>query len=71
MGISPMNRRKRRRSPFLFTREAAEYLRLAYQTLVNWRSNQEGPDWTKHGRRVVYTTRDLNRWSNGRRRRRK
>lgn len=66
-----MARRKRRRSPFLTNEEAADYLRLAPQTLTNMRSNEEGPEYSKHGGRVTYTIKDLLAYSRSRRRRRK
>ncbi|WP_072389333.1 helix-turn-helix domain-containing protein [Hyphomicrobium sp. CS1BSMeth3] len=62
-----MAQRKRRRSPFLTTEEAADFLRLAPQTLTNMRSNNEGPEYAKHGSRVAYTIKDLIAYSRSRR----
>lgn len=49
-------------SPLKTTAEAAVYLDLAPQTLVNWRSLGEGPPYVKLGRRVRYDVRKLDRW---------
>ena len=51
-------------SPFKTVPEAAEYLRLKPQTLNNMRSSGKGPDYHKHGSRIVYHIDDLNLWSN-------
>jgi len=52
-----------RQSPFLTVDEAAEYLRLARRTLDNWRWAGAGPDWHKHGGRVVYHIDDIKAFS--------
>lgn len=54
-----------RPSPFLTVNEAAEYLRLERRTLDNWRWAGLGPDWRKHGGRVVYHIDDLRAFSDG------
>ena len=46
-------------SPFLDTREAAEYLRLRPRTLERWRWAGGGPRFHKFGRRVVYSRQEL------------
>jgi len=51
------------KSPFLTSQEAADYLRLSYKTLNNMRWREEGPNYRKHGGRVVYHIKDLDHWS--------
>ena len=54
---------KSRRSKFLTTIEAAEYLRLVPHTLENMRWMRIGPDYRKHGGRVFYDLDELKAWS--------
>ena len=54
---------KSRRSKFLTTIEAAEYLRLVPHTLENMRWMRIGPDYRKHGGRVFYDREELKAWS--------
>lgn len=53
----------RRGSPFLATKEAAYYLRLAPCTLEKMRIENRGPSFRKHGRYVRYHIDDLEIWS--------
>lgn len=53
-------------SPFLTSQEAADYLRLDVKTLNNMRWRREGPNYRKHGGKVVYHRRDLDYWSQDR-----
>ncbi len=50
---------KEKTSPYLDTREAAEYLRIRPATLHRWRSTGAGPAYIKLGGRVVYAQDDL------------
>ena len=54
------------KSPFLTTQEAADYLRLDVKTLNNMRWRKEGPNYRKHGGKVVYHRSDLEHWSSDR-----
>lgn len=58
-------KRKRflRKSPFLVTTEAADYLQLKKRTLENMRWRGQGPKFRKHGGRVCYHLDDLEDWS--------
>ena len=49
--------------------EAADYLRLAKSTLDHLRSAGHGPRYSKLGRKIVYDTRDLDKWFDDNRRR--
>lgn len=55
--------RPTRKSPFLTTKEAAQFLRLNARTLDNWRSMGAGPKYRKHGGRIVYHQTELERYS--------
>jgi len=46
----------------LRTEEAARYLSVSANTLINWRHKGGGPDFIRVGRGVRYDTRDLDRW---------
>jgi hypothetical protein len=46
-------------SPFLTTREAANYLRVSERTLQNWRYASLGPVYRKHVGVIVYHVDDL------------
>jgi hypothetical protein len=50
---------RKKRSRFLTTAEAAEFLRLKKHTLENMRSQETGPPHRKHGGRVFYHLDDL------------
>ena len=54
------------KSPFLTSQEAADYLRLDVKTLNNMRWRREGPNYRKHGGKVVYHMSDLDYWSKDR-----
>lgn len=53
-------------SPYFTAAEAAAYLRLEESTLNAMRWRKEGPNWRKHGGKVVYHRDALDRWSRGR-----
>jgi hypothetical protein len=61
---------RKKRSRFLTTAEAAEFLRLKKHTLENMRSPESkgGPPHRKHGGRVFYHIDDLIAWSKSSRR---
>lgn len=46
------------------TKEAARYLKLSPQTLMNWRCLGRGPRFFKFGGRVVYDHNDLQEFKN-------
>jgi len=46
----------------LTTAEAAKYLRIGFSTLAGMRVSGGGPQFIKLGGRVLYDTRDLDRW---------
>lgn len=48
---------------YLTVKEAAEVLRVSTATLAAWRAKGIGPDFTRHGAKVVYTRQWLNQWS--------
>lgn len=50
-------------SPFYLTSEAAEYLRLEKNTLVNYRASLTGPRFRRHGGKICYHQKDLEEWS--------
>ena len=50
-------------SPYLTAAEAAAYLRLEESTLNAMRWRKEGPNWRKHGGKVVYHKDALDHWS--------
>ena len=54
------------KSPFLTSQEAGGYLRLDAKTLNNMRWRGEGPNYRKHGGKVVYHITDLDYWSKDR-----
>ena len=63
-GTSPLS------EPGVFTTPlAAQYLGLSRATLETFRSRGGGPAFSKLGRRIVYTRKDLDRWIAERRRR--
>ncbi|MGB6230157.1 MAG: helix-turn-helix domain-containing protein [Litorimonas sp.] len=53
-------------SPYLTPEEAGAYLRLESQTLNNMRWKGLGPNYRKHGGKVVYHRDDLDAWSRSR-----
>ena len=53
----------KQQSPFLTTKEAADYLRISVRTMENWRWSNDGPEYRKHGGTVVYHIDDLNDFS--------
>jgi excisionase family DNA binding protein len=57
----------RKGSPFLATKEAANYLRLSTRTLEKMRMKDRGPRFRKHGRYVRYHIDDIEKWSKGER----
>ena len=52
----------------LDTTQAAETLRLARRTLEKWRVEGRGPEFRRHGDRIFYDERELERWSDAQRR---
>ncbi|KJS24636.1 MAG: hypothetical protein VR75_14265 [Hyphomonadaceae bacterium BRH_c29] len=58
-----MTEQARQQSPFLTTKEAANYLRISVRTMENWRWSHDGPEYRKHGGTVVYHIDDLNDFS--------
>lgn len=54
-------------SPYRRSVEAADYLRISLRALESFRSTGDGPEYRKHGGKVVYHVNDLDNWSNGRR----
>ena len=57
----------RQGSPFLTTKEAANYVSLSFRTLEKMRLTGNGPRFRKHGRYVRYHINDLDIWSEERR----
>ena len=53
-------------STYLTTAETATVLRLAVRTLERMRIEGRGPRFRRHGRRVLYSTVDLDAWSEAR-----
>lgn len=47
----------------LNTNEAAAVLRFVPGTLANMRVKKTGPDFRRHGRKIVYLYADLLKWS--------
>ena len=66
--VSECGMARKKRSKFLTTAEAAEFLRLKEHTLENMRSQETGPPRRKHGGRVFYHLNDLIAWSKNPRR---
>lgn len=58
---------RRRDVPFLTIAEAAELLRVNRRTLDNMRWRRTGPQFRRHGGRIVYCRRELLAWSEQRR----
>lgn len=44
------------------TKQAAEYLGVAKQTLANWRNLGKGPNYVKLDTAVLYRVQDLDDW---------
>ena len=53
-------------TPYLTNDEAAAFLKLSPRTLEKQRMKGTGPRFRKFGRRVVYSLKDLESWSNER-----
>ncbi|MEM7729327.1 MAG: helix-turn-helix domain-containing protein [Pseudomonadota bacterium] len=53
-------------SPFMTVEEAADYLRMKVSTLDAMRWRHEGPNYRKHGAKVLYHRDDLEHWSRSR-----
>lgn len=58
-----------RKSPFLTTEQAADYIGLKRRTLEKMRVTGDGPPYRKHGRYVRYHIDELKAWSESRARR--
>ena len=56
-------------TPFMNTREAAEYLRISHRTLEKKRADGTGPQYKKLGRRVVYEREEVAEWATAQTRR--
>ena len=56
----------RKESPFLATKQAAQYVGLSPRTLEKMRTEGGGPSYRKHGRYVRYHLADLDAWSTAR-----
>ena len=67
---SPDPKSDRYEVPFLTIDEAAELLRVNRGTLNNMRWNESGPEFRRHGGRIVYDRSALLAWSEQRRARR-
>lgn len=52
-----------RRKIMLTPTEAAELIGVPAKTLSNWRSAGRGPDVVKHGGKVLYPVKDLEKWT--------
>ena len=50
-------------SPFLTTKEAADYLRVSVRGLEHYRTHGGGPRYRKHGNQVRYSIKSLLAWS--------
>lgn len=61
--MSEKNKRNRLKNRFLLPKEAAKILRVSPKTLANWRSRGTGPKWRKHGGVVIYTSKEIDRYS--------
>lgn len=59
--------RKSEEHEFLTNKEAAEFLRLKAATLDLYRCEGRGPEYRKHGSRVMYSKAVLIAWSDGHR----
>lgn len=57
-----MNVRIPAESPYLSTRQAAEYLGVSRGWLETLRSRGAGPAYARIGARIIYDRRDLDRW---------
>ncbi len=55
-------------SPYLTTRQAAEYLNLSPRTMEGFRVRGGGPEFHKFGRKVLYRSDDLELWAESRKR---
>jgi hypothetical protein len=49
----------------LTVREAADYVRLAKSTLDHYRTEGDGPRFSRVGRKIIYDSADLDRWLDG------
>ena len=52
---------------FLTQKQLAELLHQSLRTIERWRTDGEGPVFTKAGRRVLYRQSDIDEWLNQRR----
>ena len=55
--------RAKRGSPFLYTDQAAAYLKLSGRLLKRLRVRGDGPEFRRHSRFVEYHIDDLDAWS--------
>lgn len=47
---------------YLRPNEVADILRVSPKTLANWRYLGKGPEWRRHGGRVVYPSTGVDRY---------
>ncbi len=52
---------------FLTPAEAAKVLRISSRTLARWREDNQGPAYSKLGRRILYRRDAVQQWVNTRR----
>ena len=65
---APGGREARPERSFLDTRRAAKVIGMSRRTLEKWRTLGKGPPYLKLGRRVLYSSTDLEAWIESRRR---
>jgi len=51
---------------FLTDRETADLLRVTIRTMMRWRRDGNGPPYTRAGRRLLYSRREIDAWAAGR-----
>lgn len=61
--MSSDDKKGKKTNRYLLPKEAAEILRVSPKTLANWRSRGTGPKWRKHGGVVIYTSVEIDRYS--------
>ena len=50
--------------PPLTSKQAAKFMNLSIRTLQRYRTNQDGPVYSRIGQRILYFTEDLLKWAN-------
>lgn len=51
---------------FLTDRETADLLRVTIRTMMRWRRSGNGPPYTRTGRRLLYSRREIEAWASKR-----